>query len=393
MSNVTVVLVTYNSQAHLPETLAALRWQGDGVRLAVIDNASEDGSAAAVQQLWPDTLLRVNERNVGFAAAINQLLPHLHTRFVLLLNPDAVLLPGAVPQLVYTLEINPDAAAVGPRQWLDEPGGWQWSIVPYPPHWTTILAGLVLRVTHQTTLSSVSSFGFRVSSLRRAWELNREIWWGTRPQIVPYLSGACLLLRRDVLQAVGGLDDRYFLFFEDTELSLCLRRAGWSLLADPLAGVRHGWMGSVSALPDGGQGHLLTSGERFLRQHADPLTRWLWVTRQKRWMRRGSEQSAVSSEQFPIHNSQFTVHNSQFRPAPPYRFEVGLEPTFLYAAAIQTDDPAPLLPPALAHRPIYVRTGHEYVGDQTGFKNLSGLLPAIPRDIRHTASVLSKPPR
>ncbi len=369
MSNVTVVLVTYNSQAHLPETLAALRWQGDGVRLAVVDNASEDGSAAAIQSLWPDALLRVNERNVGFAAAINQLLPHLHTRFVLLLNPDAVLRPGTIPQLVHTLETHPGAAAVGPRQWLDKPGGWQWSIVPYPPHWSTILIGLLLRTTYHAPRRWVSGSRFQVSTLRlrRAWQLNRDIWWGTRPQSVPYLSGACVLLRRDVFCEIGGMDEGYFLFFEDTELSVRLRRAGWQLLADPQATIRHGWMGSVNTLPDKGQSHLLTSGTRFLHRHADPLTRWLWITRQRRWARQGaggseqlavsseqlavsSDQSSVTSHQSPLHNSSFIIHNS-----PPYHFEIGLEPTFLYAAAIQTTDPFPTLPPALAHRPLYMR--------------------------------------
>lgn len=369
MSNVTVILVTYNSQPHLPDTLAGLRLQGEGVQLAVVDNASQDGSAALVRQLWPEAWLTVNEQNVGFAAAINQLLPHLYTPYVLLLNPDAVLLPEAIPQLVKTIVAYPNAAAVGPRQWLDQPGGWQWSIVPYPPHWSTILLSLISRTTPHTR--KVSRFAFRVSSvrLRQAWQLNREIWWGTRPQIVPYLSGACVLLRRDVFRALGGMDEGYFLFFEDTELSLRLRRAGWQLLADPQAGVRHGWMGSVNTLPDKGQTHLLASGTRFLHHHADPLTRWLWITRQKRWARKTSEQLAVNREQLPASSLQSLVSNfTPHAPYPaPYCIEVGLEPTFLYAAAIQTDDPTLTLPPALVHRPVYVRL----VGCQTHSLTLS----------------------
>jgi GT2 family glycosyltransferase len=227
-SRLSVVIVNFNAGSHLASCLSSVREHAGETDIIVIDNASTDGSEMAAQEARFAARLIRNPSNVGFAAAANRGINHSESRFVLLLNPDCLLLPGAVDVLVRELEEHPDCAAVGPRV-FDEDGSVQGSARGDP----SLMTGLFGRTSLLTRLFPRSSAARRnVRSLDAALA-------GKESAPVDWISGACLLLRASAVKAIGGFDERYFLYWEDADLCRRLRKAGFSVRYMPAAEVIH----------------------------------------------------------------------------------------------------------------------------------------------------------
>lgn len=342
---VSVVVVTHQSRSQLSECLASATREADvPTELIVVDNASTDGGPDLVLAQFPDARLMINEENLGFAAAVNQGLGVAQGEFLLALNPDVVLLSGALRRLVEFLEGHPESACAAPRQWVDEDRTWQWGTIPWPPHWATIVA----------SLPGLWRVGMKPGLLVRRWHLNRETWRTETPKGVPFLSGACMLLRTSSLRMVGGLDQGYFLFFEDVDLCVRLRQAGWGLYLVPQGGVLHAARGSVRTVP--GQvveRHLLESGRRYLRRHGDPLTRLLWsLVQGRRAYRRGASCKIQRQDGIGEEVSEITLRWPALPWASSYWVEVARDPTFLYGAGAWSEKPKCRLPEGLS------RMGH-----------------------------------
>ncbi len=223
-TDVSVVIVSYNTCALLRDCLQSVRASSTAPdEVFVVDNASVDGSPGMVASEFPDVTLIGLERNVGFAGANNVALRRCRGSRILLLNPDATLAYDALARLDATLDAWPDAAAAGPRI-LNADGTPQSSGYPFP----TLL-----------------------SEIRQSKRVNRllALVLGPAPEsagVVPAASfevdwsdGACMLLRREALDAVGLLDEQYFLYTEELDWCFNARRAGWSIVVDPRAVVRH----------------------------------------------------------------------------------------------------------------------------------------------------------
>ncbi|WP_332692299.1 glycosyltransferase family 2 protein [Bosea sp. (in: a-proteobacteria)] len=202
-ADITAIVVAYDSAEVLPDCLAALA--GEGVGALVVDNASGDASAAIAER-WGARVLR-NGANEGYGRANNRGARAADTPFILIVNPDLEIGKGAVAALLAAAEAYPDAAAFAPR--LVEPSG---------------------RVFLQPR-SLLSP-----DHLNRA----RDIVLPEGDACLPFLSGACLLLRRDVFLALGGFDPAIFLFYEDDDLCRRLREAGHALVHVDGAEARHG---------------------------------------------------------------------------------------------------------------------------------------------------------
>jgi len=339
MKNVTAIIVSFNSEQHLTDCLASLQGQQKiSVELIVVDNDSSDRSRSLVKKLSPTATLVANESNRGFAAAVNQGLSLASNEFVLLLNPDAVLLEDSLERMLRFAEMHPEAAAIGPRQWLDSACRWQWSIVPWPPYWWSLLSGL----------RGFRTLGLARTKLSHRWSLNRSIWSGNTAKLAPYLSGACMLLRREALEEIGGFDQGYFLFYEDVDICQRLRAAGWSLYALPSAGVVHRGLGSVSDLPHSGRVHLTTAGRRYLSLHGDKLSQVLWFLLSLRRNRKAGTPEMDTAVQSSIGTLFSVLRWTPVRDAIAYQVEVGLEPTFSYAVAAEVECPECNIPTNLA---------------------------------------------
>jgi N-acetylglucosaminyl-diphospho-decaprenol L-rhamnosyltransferase len=214
-----IILVNFNSGGHLAASLASIRACAPDAQTIVIDNASSDGSEQAAHGKSRVSLVR-NRENVGFARAVNQALalgaPHADKAAVLLVNPDCRLLEGTVERLVDELASDAGCAIAAP-QILDEDGAIQGNARGDP----NLLTGLFGRTTLLSRLFPQSRLARR--NVRREPEIDQA------SRVVDWVSGACLLARREALAQVGGFDERYFLYWEDADLCRRLRARGFTI--------------------------------------------------------------------------------------------------------------------------------------------------------------------
>ncbi|MEZ5317010.1 MAG: glycosyltransferase family 2 protein [Vicinamibacterales bacterium] len=219
-----VVIVSYNTRDHLLACLASLRAappSGLG-RVFVVDNASTDGSADAARQAWPGVVeLRALERNAGFAAANNVAMRESTAALILLLNSDTRVPAGAIDTLVERLEVT-GAAAGGPRL-CDGHGRPELSFGP------------------MLTPLGEARQKYRVwrAGLDAGWARRRTEALLAHEREVDWVTGACLLVRRDQALAAGLFDERFFLYEEDVDFCAALRARGGRVLFTPAAEVVH----------------------------------------------------------------------------------------------------------------------------------------------------------
>jgi GT2 family glycosyltransferase len=225
--DIAAVLVNYNAGNELRRALQSIAddlggssWEG-----VVVDNASADGSQTIAAEFAPAVRLIRNDSNIGFGRGANQGIAATTAPLVLIMNPDCALVAGALGSLRGALQEHPSCAVVGPRI-LDPDGGVQGSARGDPD----MLTGL---------------FG-RTAILRRLFPgaaLSRRnvVTDFSSPDgaVVDWVSGACCLARRDALTAVGGFDERYFLYWEDADLCRRLRARGYEIRYVPAAAAVH----------------------------------------------------------------------------------------------------------------------------------------------------------
>lgn len=217
-----ILIVNWNTRKLLARCLDSLDQHPPDVpfEVIVVDNASSDGSAAMVRKSGRPVRLVENRENVGFAAANNQAIGLSRGRYLLLLNPDTEVKPQALAGMVGYLEAYGDVGGVGPRL-LNPDGTHQISCFPAPT-----LAREFWRLFHLDALHPLGTYPQRM-------------WRSGEPLDVEVIQGACLMLRRAALEEVGLLDERYYIYSEEVDLCLRLRRAGWRLVWLPGAQVVH----------------------------------------------------------------------------------------------------------------------------------------------------------
>ena len=218
-----IVIVNFNGGIHLEDTLESIAVHPPSVpcEVVVVDNASTDDSLAAARRR-PGIGVMALPRNSGFSAANNVGIGVTTGRLVLLLNNDTLVGEGALDALVSKLDADPRAGAAGPRL-VDGDGRAELSFGPM----ISPLGELRQKVMVSLHQRGVREIGRRVEAMTR------------REQYVDWVSGACLLVRRDVAEAVGRLDERFFLYTEDVDFCASIRARGWRVLFTPAAEIVH----------------------------------------------------------------------------------------------------------------------------------------------------------
>lgn len=223
-SLVSVAVVSYNTREDLRACLESVRAEAPD-RLVVADNGSQDGSADLVRSEFPEALLLVDEGNPGFGAAANRAIAACESPYVLLLNADTRLTPGALRAVSSYLDAHPRAAVAGPRL-VNPDGTLQASCFPF--------LGTPRLMLEKTPVARWLS---RVPPLRDRWLLSHSSH--DRPRVVPWVLGAALALRREAFAAVGGFDPSFFMYSEEIDLCWRLQKAGWEVHFVPGATVVH----------------------------------------------------------------------------------------------------------------------------------------------------------
>jgi GT2 family glycosyltransferase len=224
------ILVNYNAGDELRRALQSIadEMHGQPWEAVVVDNASIDGSPSIVGEFAPLASTILNAENIGFARAVNQGLAATTASRVLIMNPDCRLVAGAVAALGAELDQHDSCAIVGPRI-LNPDGSLQGSARGDPD----MLTGLFGRTGPLGRLMPWARLA------RRNVVSDAAIRSGHRSVVVDWLSGACMLARRDALAKVNGFDERYFLYWEDADLCRRLRAAGCHVRYVPGATAIH----------------------------------------------------------------------------------------------------------------------------------------------------------
>ena len=220
-----IIVVSYNTRELLARCLRSLAPAAIGTphEIVVVDNASRDASVEMVQAEFPRVTCLVNTANLGFARAVNRGILASRGESLVLFNSDAEASAGSFDGLAAFLGDHPSVGAVGPHTLLPDGRPCQ-SCFRFP--------NLIRPYLNFDVLRRISGNAF---SLSYPWgspvmQEGGEVYW---------LSGACLMLRRRALDQVGLLDERFFMYFEDTDLCRRLRRAGWSVWYMPKISVVH----------------------------------------------------------------------------------------------------------------------------------------------------------
>ena len=229
---VAAVIVSWNVKDYLRDCLRALyEWTGDiALEVHVVDNGSSDGTAAMVRESFPKVRLIPGEKNVGFAAANNialaEILKDKSAGYILLINADIEVGEGTVEGLVEELVRTPEAGAAAPALILAD-GRFQAGAAGFLP---SLASGL----EYFLFFGRLSPFGSGSLFINQARFARRE-----ESVRVEWLSGACLMLKREAIEAAGLLDEEYFFCLEDIDLGKRLGEKNFELLYIPRLKVLH----------------------------------------------------------------------------------------------------------------------------------------------------------
>jgi hypothetical protein len=220
--DLSVIVVNWNTRELLAQCLESIfsSLPNQEIDVHVVDNHSTDSSSDMVQARFLQVHLIANDQNVGFAKANNQAILRCEGRYVLLLNSDTIVIPGAFSTLIDFMDTHPRAGACGARL-LNQDGTLQYSCSPMPS-----LRGEFLRLFH---LPGVRPDGY--------YQMHE--WDQSQVRSVDVILGACLMLRRKTLDQVGLLDEEYFMYSEEVDLCHRIKVAGWELSWVPQAQVIH----------------------------------------------------------------------------------------------------------------------------------------------------------
>ena len=254
MSGLDIIIVSYNARADLVHCLLSVKKNPPSIShdIVVVDNASSDGSVEAARRI-PGVRVIEMGRNAGFSAANNAGIRATNGRLILLLNSDTLVPPGAIDALIASLERTPGTGIVGPRL-VDGEG------------------------------RPELSFGNTISPLNEWRQKRRTPDWiarqTVREQVVDWVSGACLLVRRTDAERVGLLDERFFLYTEDVDFCLAIRRLGLKVLFTPSAEITHLRGRSRASMPEASRQAYRRSHIAFYEKHHP-----LWTPALKLYLR------------------------------------------------------------------------------------------------------------
>ena len=231
--DLSIVVLNYNTREHLRTCLQSLASEGSTslgsgpieAELILVDNASTDGSAEMVATEFPWATLIRSPRNVGFAAGNNLALRRAAGDAILLLNPDALIPRGGLAALLRRLQDHPEAGIVGPK--LLRPNG------------SMHLACRRSFPTPAIAFYRISGLSLLFPRSARFGRYNLTFADPDQAREVDSVCGACMLVRRGVLERVGLLDERFFMYGEDLDWCLRTREAGWTVRYEPSVVVQH----------------------------------------------------------------------------------------------------------------------------------------------------------
>ncbi len=271
MNDLSIVVVSYNTRDLLLQCLESVleslelaqaggrlsmdaRAISRGYEVIVVDNASTDGSAQAVRRFFPEVRLVENEFNRGFGSANNQAIAISQGRRLLFLNPDVQVQGNAITEMLRFLDRYPRTGMVTCRLKYPD-GSFQDSAFRFPTLWMVLLDLFPL---HPRLVRSGLNGRYPLNAYRRPFEIDHPL-------------GACMLVRREMIDRVGAFDEAYFMYCEELDWCMRARRDRWRVFCVPQAEMVHHGGSSTAQLPDQMFVELFRSRLRFFSRYYNPF--------------------------------------------------------------------------------------------------------------------------
>lgn len=225
MIDLSIVIVNYNAKSYLEACLQSINKTINSINyeVFVVDNNSSESIEDMMESKFPGVKLILNNSNEGYAKANNKAIKKCSGKYILLLNNDTVLLPGAIDILYSFIEKSPDIGIVGPQTLSDQQ---------------------TLQESFCKTPNLLTEF-FRKTIYNRSIK-KRDSFWGKklyqeyqREQEVDWVTGACMMIRKEAIVDVDLFDDNFFMYFEDADLCCKVREKGWKVKYTPSAKIIH----------------------------------------------------------------------------------------------------------------------------------------------------------
>jgi len=317
------IIVNYHSA---PLTLQAVDSVLDSetlgpLRVVVVDNSVDDREWEMLRlKLPPDVSLIPCSENMGFGRACNLAFEQFPAKAILLLNPDGRLLPGALSRLQETLFSHKEIGAVSPRIFWDS--GLRFQLPPSLPPALFEFDAVLHTFGPGALFSRIIGFLWRRHAVR--------FWKSRTPFSVPNLSGGAVLLKSSAVKKAGGLfDPRFFLYFEDADLFIRLRKAGFSLLMDPRGAAVHHYDQCGKENLEKKRRYMEQSRQLFVQKHHKP---WKSTLKRVEGLLKGKTLSHNG-----VRRNQFSPDFEKEIPVPSHLkakwlFELSPNPNFVPAA-------------------------------------------------------------
>jgi len=260
--DVSIIIVNWNTKDILKDCLQSVYEQAGDVKFEVIliDNASTDGSVEMIRDEFPKVVVIQNSENRGFAAANNQAIAIARGRYALLLNSDTVVLNGAVAKTAAFSDAHPEAAVVGCRV-LNPDRTLQRSCFMFPSLLNMLLS---------------SSYLYKLFPKSKFFGRQHLTWWEMDDEReVDIVMGCFMLVRMEVIEQIGVMDERFFMFGEETDWCYRFHKAGWKVLFTPIARIIHLHGASTKQRRPEMVLQLRGSTLLFLRKHRGSLAYYL----------------------------------------------------------------------------------------------------------------------
>ncbi|MBN1879131.1 glycosyltransferase family 2 protein [bacterium] len=233
-----MIIVNFNTSALLRQCLESLLAEQDAplFEVIVIDNNSTDDSKEMLRHQFPDVHLITNSYNAGFAAANNQGLSAADGTFVFLLNPDTIVLKGCLNTLHRHMINHSETALCGPHTWLDQEQTFE------------ICSLKMLTPERARSVFTRLPDSKRSQILKDIWAIDCQLWTSQQPCVVEGIGGAAMFINKQYLLSVGGLDERFFMGYEDTDLCATIQNHSKNIVVVPNAHIIH-LFGQAKSLP------------------------------------------------------------------------------------------------------------------------------------------------
>jgi len=289
-----IVIVSFNTRQLTRDCLASvyadLARSGLKGHVWVVDNASADGSAAMVAEEYPQATLIASDSNLGFACGVNLGLERVlaadqRPPYVLLLNPDTLVRSGALERMVQFLREQPRVGVVGARLSYGD-GSFQHGAFRFP---TLAMAFFDFWPVNHRLLDS-----------RLNGRYPRRLYEAGEPFPIDHPLGAAMMVRREVVETVGLLDAGYFMYCEEIDWCLRIKRAGWEIYCVPRAEIVHLEGQSTRQFRDEMYVALWRSRYRLFEQHYDRVYRFLVRRIVRAGLRRAIRQLTGAAERGDI---------------------------------------------------------------------------------------------